>query len=350
MASSLALNLQARGNSVHVVCLREAGATPISVDRFRGAAVALVELRTPEGMHPETLRRLVQYMREYQIQVVHTHNPLVHHYGILAGRLSGVPVVVNTLHGIQTLRMARWAEMVFRACFLGTDRVVAVCPAVRDAFCNLFGPAQKTIVIRNGIELEELLSIRPRRADGYFVFGTMGRLSPVKDQQTLLEAFAVVYGSYPQCRLEILGDGELRQTLEERAIKLGVSGAVLFRGWSTDIAAFLSRLDAFVLSSVSEGLPLTILEAMAAGLPIIATAVGGVPEVVSGAGCGWLCPPSDPAALAAAMICGMNAEDRSVKSANGRQAVQTHYSADGMAEQYLKLFKNLLDGRVGTSV
>jgi glycosyltransferase involved in cell wall biosynthesis len=343
MVSSLALNMAAEGHSVHVVCLHYKGPMHVPEARFRRAGVALVEMLKTDGFSPKTLRRLASYMREHQIDIVHTHNPVVHHYGVLAARMAGVPVVVNTIHGISTLSMQKWAKLLFISSCLACDRIVHVTQAVKEAFLKTRVAAKHSTVIPNGIELEDLLAVQPRRREGHFVFGTIGRLAPVKDQASLLKAFSVVQREFPESRLEILGTGELEGQLGEQASELGISRKVCFHGWNPDIASFLSRLDVFVLSSRSEGLPLTLLESMAAGLPVVATAVGGIPEVVNRAQCGWLCRPEDPAALASMMKAALQSKDLHDKGCRARRDVMAYHSAEKMTSDYLRLFSDLLE-------
>ena len=349
MAASLALSLRSRGASVRIVCLRNLGNMSIPEERFQKAGVELVPLCKNDGFSAKTLETLTRRMREWKIDVVHTHNPLVNHYGALAARLGGARVTVSTIHGISTLSMPDWAKALFWASCLITDRLVGVCPIVGETLRNRYLlEKEKTTVINNGIEQEKFLGVKPRPTDGRFVFGTVGRLVPVKDQRTLLEAFAMVLRSHPHGRLEILGDGELREDLEKRAQVLGVSEAVSFRGFSRDTAGFLAQLDTFVMSSLSEGLPLTVLEAMAAGLPIVATSVGGVVRLVEDAGCGWLCPPAQPAALARAMRQAMETESRTRMGEQGRAAVLRDYSVAKMSADYENLFVQLLNGNSTT--
>lgn len=345
MAASLSLGLQSRGASVRIVCLRTLGNMPIPEERFQKAGVELVPLFKNDGFSTKTLETLTRRVREWKIDVVHTHNPLVHHYGAMAAQLGGARVTVSTIHGISTLNMPGWAKALFWACGLISDRMVGVCPIVGETLRDRYlFERSKVIVINNGIELEKFSLVQPRPADGQFVFGTVGRLVPVKDQGTLLEAFAMVIRRYPHCRLEILGDGELRADLEARALELGVSGSVCFRGFSRDIAGFLGQLDTFVMSSLSEGLPLTVLEAMAAGLPIVATSVGGIVRLVGDAGCGWLCPPAQPDALAQAMFQAIETENRIPMGERGRASVLKEYSLTKMTADYENLFLQLLQG------
>lgn len=346
MAATLALNLKGRGANVRVVCLRNLGNMPLPEEDFQKAGIELVPLFKDDGFSVKTLRMLAARIKGWKIDVVHTHNPLVNHYGAMAARLGGARAVVSTIHGISTLNMPSWAKMVFWMSCLMTDRVVGVCPVVGETLRRQYLlESDKISVINNGIELEKLLSIKPRPATSPFVFGTVGRLVPVKDQSTLLEAFAAVVRSHPNCRLEILGDGELRPRLEEQVQLLGLRQSVHFRGFSRDIPGFLAALDAFVMSSLSEGLPLTVLEAMAASLPIVATSVGGVIRLVEDAGCGWLCPAAQPAALAFAMHQAIESGNRAVLGERGRAAVLRDYSVAKMTADYEALFLWLLNGK-----
>jgi glycosyltransferase involved in cell wall biosynthesis len=341
--STLAIELSRRGHDVHVACLRDPGVMPVPKSSLDAAGVKLVAFYKGDGFDFATLRRLSAYVRANGIEVVHSHNPLAAHYGAAAARWGHASAAVNTLHGTATLSMPAWAKALYYASGLANDRVVSVCRHVEDTLRGQFPlPARKCSVIYNGIPVDSLLKLGPRPAGGATVFGTMARLIPVKDHRALLMAFAAIHGRYPNTRLRILGDGELRPALERQAVELGLEGSVAFLGWSPDVANFLAQTDIFVLSSLSEGLPLTVLEAMAAGRPLVATAVGGVPEVVEDARCGWLCPPGDAAALADAMERALGAPDRSQRGANGRARVIEQHSLAAMTDRYESLFAELL--------
>jgi glycosyltransferase involved in cell wall biosynthesis len=344
--STLSLQLRARGHKVYLVCLRDKGFMPVPQERFDAAGVEVESLNKNDGVSWQVLRDLASYARARRIQVIHTHNPLVHHYGVAAARLAGIPVVINTVHGTSTLDMGPWAKLLYWSCCRITSRVVSVCDAVERVVRSRFHlSARQCAVIPNGIDTQELAQLPPRPPDGHFVFGTMARLVPVKDHASLLSAFAKVREQQPNCRLEILGDGELEEELKGQAIRLGIGSFTTFHGWSSDIGTFLRRLDAFVLSSKSEGLPLTILEAMAAARPIVATSVGGVPEIVEAARCGWLCRPGDAAGLAAAMLQAADSSQLRQIAERGRRVAQARYSESAMVTSYEELFFQLLGAR-----
>jgi glycosyltransferase involved in cell wall biosynthesis len=175
----------------------------------------------------------------------------------------------------------------------------------------------------------------------------VGRLAEVKDHRSLQLAFAEVTRRRGDCRLEILGDGPLRKELEQLTAKLGISERVRFLGAGLDVGGFLSRIDAFVLSSLSEELPMTVLEAMASSLPVISTAVGAVPELVGESGCGWLSPPGRPDELASAMLNAASAPALRQYGARARSYVEREYSTRVMASGYEELFKRVLHPSIG---
>ncbi len=349
MAASLALAMQARGHLVHLVCLRHFEEdAPITREEFQAAGVRVLDMKKSDGFSLPALRFLAAYCRRHGIQVIHAHTHQVSHYAAGAAVLARVPAVANTIHGIAALEMQWWAKLLFRASCALHHRVVGVCEEVGDAVRRRFlMPARKLSVIPNGIDASPYLALPRRRPNGRYVFGTAGRLDPVKDQRSLIEAFAAVRRDHPECRLRIVGSGELEADLRGRAAALGVAEAVEIRGFEPNIARFLAQIDCFVLSSLSEGLPMALLEAMAAGVPVVATRVGAVGGIVERARCGWLCPPGNSTALAAALREALAAPDPAAYGARGRAAVLERHTVDAMADSYLKLFGTLVRARAG---
>ncbi|HLI86856.1 MAG TPA: glycosyltransferase [Bryobacteraceae bacterium] len=345
MASSLSLELARMGHQVDVACLREFGRMTVPAERFAENGVHLWQCGKRDGWSAPVVWKLARFLKSERIDVIHSHNPLVTHYAAAAAFLAGTPLSVATIHGTNTLALRRGERALFASACRLTDRIVLVCRQVHEEFCRRFPAlAGRASAIPNGIEVEELLAVAPRTFSSEFVFGSVGRLAPVKDFHSLLAAFALVYRQIPRCRLEILGSGELQADLESFAAGLGLGQVVTFRGWSPDVAGFLSRVDAFVLSSRSEGLPMSVLEAMAAGLPVVSTAVGGVPELIETANCGWLARPGDPRDLAQKMALAIT--NRNGHGARGREAVREWYSAGCMARRYSGLFEQCLKSRL----
>jgi glycosyltransferase involved in cell wall biosynthesis len=344
---NLAHSLRARGHSVSVVCLRQTGALMQSLVE---AGIRVWQLDKPEGPSLQAVRDLARHLAAVRADVIHSHNPLVHHYAVAAARLAGVRVVVNTIHGIANIASHPGPKEALYglACRL-SDAVVAVCPMAFRAFSSgRVVPRRKLVVINNGIPLQHFLRVPERRAGIETVFGVVGRLVPIKDHQTLLQAFALLLTRAPGCRLEILGDGPLRTQLQSQAHELQIDSRVRFHGARTNVADFLASIDVAVLSSVSEALPLSLLESMAAGRPVVSTAVGGVPDLLSPAHCGWLCPPSRPDLLAESLLAAHQTEPvmRARMGARARQFALQNHSLDRMADEYVALYRRLRSARV----
>jgi glycosyltransferase involved in cell wall biosynthesis len=347
----LATAFKSRGHQVGVACLRTGG--PLE-DVSKRAGIDVCILNKRPGPSMGVLSRLTAYLRRSGADVLHTHNPLVHHYGVAAGWLARVPVIANTIHGPGNVSAKRGLkELLYGAVCQFSDRIVAVCPTAYQAFVQTgVIPRRKLVVINNGIRLDEFLKVPQKAPNGRFVFGIVGRLVPVKDHRTLLEAFSRVLRHHPACRLEVLGDGPLRGDLERQASALGISPNLVFHGYSAEVPAFMGRIDVSILCSLSEGLALTVLESMAAGLPIVGTDVGETKALVHGARCGWLCPPGQAGELSKAMLraIGATAEERHAMGARAREFAVKNYSLARMVDDYERLFDRLLHSPDGPRV
>jgi glycosyltransferase involved in cell wall biosynthesis len=200
----------------------------------------------------------------------------------------------------------------------------------------------KLTVIYNGIPLQPFLDVPAPPPRGPAVFGAVARLVPIKDHKTAIRAFSEVAREDPHCRLELAGDGPLLNELKDEAARLNLTGRVVFHGEIHDIPQFFRNVNVFLLSSLSEALPMSLIEAMAAARPVLSTAVGGVPEIVNAAHCGWLCPPGDPAAMAQAMRTAIQAGDHAGIGLNGRRFALEHLSAERMVQRYEDIFNRIL--------
>lgn len=256
---------------------------------------------------PWRLRRLV---RRRGFDVVHTHMPVP----AVAARLllrPRAPRLVHTEHN--TWRRYRWATYAAnRVTYALNDHVIAVSKAVAESIVPGPLPHRRPLppveVLIHGIDADrQRPGSRPaaRRLLGLpedaVVIGTVGNLTPKKDQSTLLCAFRALHDSHPHSRLVVVGTGPLRPALERQARELGLQGSVLFAGMRDDVAEILPAFDVFALSSLFEGLSIALVEALAAGVPAVVTAVGGMPEVITHEREGLLVEPGDPAVLARAV-------------------------------------------------
>jgi glycosyltransferase involved in cell wall biosynthesis len=227
-----------------------------------------------------------------------------------------------------------------------TDHVVFVADYVKKQLEPLLHyPAAKYSVIRNGIPLDKFLArpASPGAARPRIRFGTVGRLVPAKGHAVLVEAFSKIAAGLPQADLRIYGYGPLETDLRELIGRLGMAGRITLEGRTDDAARVFESLDIFVFSSVNEGLPLVILEAMAAGLPIVSTRIGGVPEVAPESLFPWFAEPGNADDLAGAMLRAAQSADLARVGAEARRMASANYGIARMGRRYEELYEKLLN-------
>lgn len=310
--------------------------------------VAVLELRRRQGNDPRLVWNLYQVFRRERPDIVHTHAWGTLLEGLVAARLARVPIVVHGEHG--TLQLKHRQRVAQRIAWKAADRMLSVSSRLAERISHDTGlPLARMTVIRNGVDLNRFQRVdradaraRLGFADDELVAIAVGRLVPVKDHLTLLEATALARRSGRPFTLAIAGDGPLRSTLEERARALGLDAAVRFLGHRGDVETVLAAADLFVLSSVSEGLSNTILEAMATGLPVVATRVGGADEMVEDGVTGVLVPASSPSEMAAALTAVFgDADARRTMGIRGRARAKTEFSLETMVRRYESLYVEL---------
>jgi len=239
-----------------------------------------------------------------------------------------------------------------------TDRIVAISPRQQSALVDRFAIASpaKVAVVPLGLDLDPFFDVAGtdrglREVLGFpresFVVGCVGRLVPIKDVGTLLEALALASREAPSLRLAVVGDGPERPALERRAADLGLHGLVAFTGWRRDLPAVYAGLDAVALSSRNEGTPVALIEAMAAGRPVAATAVGGVPDVVEHERTGLLVPPGDPGRLASALVRLAGDPAGSARMAQQARAAVERYRSAHLLDAIEALYRSGLGARRG---
>ena len=262
------------------------------------------------------LWRLYRMMRTLRPHIVHTHTAKAGVLGRAAARLAGIGNVVHTYHG-HVLRgyfdpgRAAVFRAVERRLARRTRVLIAVSQSVKDDLVALgIAAAGRIRVIPLGLELLPLAGALPRGslrgeagvAEGAPLVGIVGRLTAIKDVPTFLAAAARVRAENASVRFAVVGDGELRGALEAEAARRGLGGAVHFHGWREDMAAVYGDLDVVVNTSINEGTPVALIEAMAAGRPVVATRVGGTPDLLGGGARGRLVPAGDAPAVASAIL------------------------------------------------
>jgi glycosyltransferase involved in cell wall biosynthesis len=236
-------------------------------------------------------------------------------------------------------------------------RVFSVSDDLRKHLTNEGFSAQRVNVIHNGIRIGTVpgaqARLEARRRLGVashdFVIGSIGRLDPVKDLVTLLSAFQQVRRSVARARLVIVGDGPEMVTLSAECRRTQLGESVILTGYRSDVASLLPAFDIYANSSIFEGVSLTILEAMAAAVPIVATKVGGTPEVVIDGETGRLVPARNAPAMADALLhLATEPEEANRFAANGRRRVEQHFSIEAMVVNYAAVYREFNRGRSGT--
>lgn len=298
----------------------------------------VLTLGAPPGLRPSLVLRLARVLKAHGVHVVHTHNTKPLLYGGPAARLAGLPRVIHTRHG-QRHGATRVHDAMFALASRCAHRMVCVSHE-SAARCRAEGvPPDLIQTIHNGVDLERFSFRGPASAEQALY---VGRLSPEKDLETLVRAAALVSRRRPSFRLGIAGEGPCGERLKSLAGDLGIHEQVRFLGAVSDVSALLHTARVFVLSSVSEGLPVTVLEAMAMGLPVVATAVGGTPEAVDHGVNGLLIPSGDPARLAEAIQQVLDGPDIAARMGRaGRQRVESEFSARGMVDRYEALYREV---------
>lgn len=300
---------------------------------------------------------LTRWLRGHPVDVVHTHRWKETVLGTVAARLAGVPGVIRTVHGHRE-PLQGWPWLKYRfyealdkwtlLCF--ADRIVAVSRHMAEGLEESGYKPEMVIRIHNGVDLRRVRPVRARddvrRELGIdpatLLIGTVGRLSAVKGQAHFLRAARLILQKEPGARFLIVGDGPLRGDLETSAKQLDIDDACVFVGARTDVYDLLIAMDVFVLPSLHEGMPMALLEAMALGTPVVATAVGGVPEIVAHRTTGLLVRSSDAHALAEACLeLARDPHWAQTLAARGRRVVEEAFSHEQNGLALVKAYRSI---------
>jgi glycosyltransferase involved in cell wall biosynthesis len=320
--------------SLHFVSLGGRGALAADLEACGWPVTAL---EAPAGLRPGLVLRLARLLGRLRVDVLHTHDerPLVH--GGPAARLAGARVL-HTRHWQGSLLSPRqeWLVRLVSRC---ADRFVCISQDSARWAVARGVPRRRVRALWNGIDVGRFAYRGPDPAGPAVL---VARLAPVKDVATLLRATALAARRRADFRLEVAGDGSARADLERLAGELHLGRHVRFLGEVRDVAGLLARARLFVLPSLTEGLSLTLLEAMARGLPVVATRVGGNPEVVAEGQTGLLVPPGAPDQLAECMLrLWDDAEAGARLGAAGRRRVERHFDVRRMVAAYEAMYRDI---------
>jgi glycosyltransferase involved in cell wall biosynthesis/peptidoglycan/xylan/chitin deacetylase (PgdA/CDA1 family) len=333
---------------VTVCCLDEEGALAATA-RQSGISVEIIKRRP--GLDLGLIRRLASFFQREDAYVVHTHGPDPMFYGGWAARLAGIPVRLHTQHDVM-LADAAWRDRIkFRLAIPAFHSIVSVSETVRDVITGITRRSRELVTIPNGIDETRFTPNEHPHSDQErttrdLIIGTVARLSPEKGIDRLVDAFASLARDGARCCLVIVGTGPEERRLVEQVNRLGIAKRVSFYGYCSRVDEVLRGLDVFVLPSLTEGIPLALLEAMAAGLPVVASAVGGVPEVVEDGVSGRLVPADDRDSLRASLDDLLqDSRQRARLGRSARARVRERFSLSSMAASYRELYRRDLATR-----
>ena len=308
-----------------------------------GTGVSIVDLGMRSKLDALVIARLVRMLRRERVDVLYTFLIHAHLIGRTAGRLAGTPMVLSSQ------QIMAWeggvTERLNRATARWCTTVVGVSRNVSRYLIEQVGiPSEKVVTIYNCVDVSAFGGPRQSTAPGEGpIVGSIARLNPEKDHNSLLHAFALLRSRYPGARLVLAGAGPERDRLERLAASLGIAGAVEFLGHVADVRPVHARLDVYVQSSHVEGLPVAVLEALAAGIPVVAARVGGNEEAVIDGVCGVLVPPRNPHAIADAVARIIDQPEIAREmGAAGRRHVENVFGAPAMVEATDALMRRLL--------
>lgn len=329
-------------------CLEEPGTLAPEVEQLGVKIIVLEKKRT--GIDYLAVAKLASILRREGVNIIHCHGTAPQFYGALAGRIVRVPRIIYTKH--DRIPCNTKSELLMRR-FLArmTSKVIAVSDDAREVAVNVEKiPQEKVITIFNGIDTQKYrlnIDIIAKKLEigvsAYdFVIGIVARLAPEKDHNMLLDAFRIVRERMNQgIKLVIVGGGDLREELENKAKLLSINDDVIFLGERHDIPELLAAFNLFALSSTTEGLSITLLEAMAAELPIVATDVGGNPEIVLNDQTGLIVPAKSPDSMAQSIMKIINNKNMAEKMGEaGREMVCANFSLEAMIQKHDEIWRH----------
>ena len=337
MCENLTYALKNAGQEVVVVSLY-AERTPIA-RRMEKAGIRIVYLDKKLGLDLSMVPKLVRVMRQEGPDVVHTHLDVIK-YATAAARLSGVKKCVHTVHSLADREAEGRIQKIINGTYFrkAWSVPVALTPEVQASVSDFYGlPPERIPVIYNGIDLSRCIPKTTYETGETVTILHVGRFDVPKNHAGLLEAFRLLRETHPECHLRLVGDGDLRLRMEALAKEKGISDAVEFCGMQSNVYPYLHDADIFTLPSIYEGNPMTIIEAMGTGLPIVASRVGGIPDMIHDGESGILVEP-EPRAVCDALA--RMVEDGALRRRLGEnaKAQSRQFSAEHMAEDYLTCY------------
>ena len=332
--------------NVFICCLDEFGNLK---DKFKNLNIDPILLKRKErGVDWLLPIKLARIIKQKQINIIHTHNFSPNFYGSIAGQLSLVPKIITTQHNRRFFeRLSFKRLLVFRVLYYLNHKIIFVSENAKDLAIKITKiPSKKLMIIHNGIDTNTFQP-KPKKKvllnelgiNDEFIIGTVSRLSKEKDISTLLKAFKYILEKEKNIKLLIVGEGPEKAALIKEAFRLNINSHVIFAGYREDIPDLLNIIDIFVITSLTEGISLTLLEAMAAQKPVVATRVGGNTEVIENGHSGILVEPKNVEIIANRLIDLIyDSKKRAYIAFNARRRVLKKFSLEKMVDAYTKLY------------
>lgn len=308
----------------------------------KGGEVTLL-MQKPTIPSARAILSLYKNFKAESPDVVHTRGAEANFHGLIAARLAGVPVRIGEEIGIPN--HSTKAKIIFKFSYLFANKVIGISDAVTDWLVeNGEVPASKAVRVYNPVTIPEPRNESDVQSDMFRV-GFVGRLEPVKNPLALLEAIAVVVNEGYDIELSIVGDGSQKQLLIDRAQELNISDRVVLHGFQDNPDQYVRQCNVYVQPSISEGFGLALVEAMGCAVPVIATAVGGAPEIINDCHTGWLIHKTDAGTIASKLVEVLEmSEDKLVDiGLAGRKSIETRFEPAAYMKELESLYINELN-------
>lgn len=291
---------------------------------------------------PRAILRCCKLFRQLRPDVVHCHNPAPTLLAVIGARLAGATRVISTRHSLVAPPYEVAAEIKYSILSRLCDHIVGICEATCENLRHApLARRYRIVRVYNGAAPIENLPAPECPPKSGFTVLFVGRLAVIKDLPTLIKAVAIALPRIPGLSLWVVGDGPARKQLEDLVAHLGIAGNVTFWGERHDVARFFSVADLFSMSSLSEGLPMSLLQSMSAGIPSLVTQVGGMAEVVEHAHCGMSVPVGDSVAMADAIVqLATQPERRAGFASNAIAAYNADFTLQQMDAAYMRLYRH----------
>ncbi len=326
---------------VSVCCLTRGG--PL-VDDFCKLGIEVIILKRRFRFDFSLIKQIIRVVKEKKIDIVHTHMFTANSWGTLASRIARVPIIINSVHDIEAWKC--WHHrFIDRMLFSYVDTVITNSDATRGFMVkNGKLNGNKFVTVYNGIDILKFSPHLSHVNSDFPTIGTVARLDePKKGLKYLIMAMEIIKNEIPNCQLIIIGDGHSRGSLESLVNEKKLERNVRFFGYRKDIPELLAEIDVFIVPSLWEGLGDVILEAMAMEKPVVATNVGGIPEMVSHGKTGFLVPAKDSPALAAMILKLLKSpEMRREMAKTGRKRVEDNFSIEKTVEKIQAIYDELI--------